>query len=93
MYDLVCFLDLPALTARPFDPGTLSANWKEVTERSRRHYDTTHLGGSMTKDDPTNFKFHQAKLSPRDLRRLEARMQKRLRSEELALLERYRMPA
>ncbi|MEM8658809.1 MAG: hypothetical protein AAGF22_12015 [Pseudomonadota bacterium] len=69
----------------------LAARWDEMGARSRAIYDQNQkgAGGAKTKDDPLNFRFHQAQLSARELAKLKDVTRAALPPEGLALIERY----
>lgn len=72
-------------------PERLAEQWEETAEQSRALYQRNqgHGGGSKTRKQPYNFRFHQSKLGPREREKLESHIRATLSPEEFALIERY----
>jgi hypothetical protein len=72
-------------------PERLAEQWEETAEQSRALYQRNqrHGGGSKTRRQPHNFRFHQSKISPRERAKLDNHIRASLTPEEFALIERY----
>lgn len=70
---------------------SLEAQWDELGRRSRENYDSkaSRGGGAQTKQNPTDFMFHQRRLDEEEKRRVWVFLQLKLNARQLALLARY----
>ncbi|MBK1637220.1 hypothetical protein [Rhodovulum adriaticum] len=96
MLELMQFLDIapaPGRTAPSLD--RVRAEWDELGARSRAQYDVRQAvgGGSKTRENPTDFRYHQRALTDWHRDRAWRFLQRRLRPDEMALLARYGPPA
>ena len=74
------------------DLEELQANWGDASEQSRSMYDINQgvSGGATTRDNPTDFNFHQRELSNYERRMVWDILARSLTQQELNLLDRYR---
>lgn len=65
--------------------------WQSIGEQSRADYDRDKAGGggAMTKNNPTDFAFHQRNLSEDERRKVWRFLKRKLTDYEFALLSRY----
>lgn len=92
MLDLFDFMAFePAEGTEPPDPEVIERTWAEAAAQSRSTYDVNQAGsgGATTKDNPTDFKFHQRSLSDFERRMVWDFLRRRLSSDEMALVGRY----
>jgi hypothetical protein len=93
MASAMAFLEIEPCAGRPTPKAEdIAAVWDETAEASRSNYSVnqSRSGGSQTRSDPFNFKFHQQKLWWWEKHRVTRYLQKNLSAEEMALIERYR---
>ena len=69
----------------------LSTDWAQLGDMSRGSYSVrqAHGGGSMTRERPTDFRFHQQKLSEGEKQQVWRHLRRGLNDEQMALLARY----
>ncbi len=92
MLQTIDFLGVAPLAGRSV-PGVeqLAAEWANLGALSRGSYSVrqAHGGGAMTRERPTDFRFHQQKLSEAEKQRVWRHLKRMLTPDELALLARY----
>lgn len=96
MFALMAFLDIaPAPGHRAPTLDEVRAEWDALGRASRAQYDTKQAvgGGAKTRQNPTDFRFHQRGLSAWHRDRVWRFLQRRLSADEMALLSRYEPPA
>lgn len=78
---------LPSLAA-------LTADWHQLSAASRAGYDVrqAHGGGSMTRNNPADFRFHQQSLTDARKQQVWRFLQRQLNADEMQLLARYLPP-
>jgi hypothetical protein len=92
MLDLLDFMAIePAEGLEHPDPGIIERTWDEAAAESRSRYDVNQSGsgGAITKDNPTDFKFHQRSLSDFERRMIWDFLRRRLSPDEMTLIRRY----
>lgn len=95
MLALMQFLDITPAPGRMAPTlAQVRADWDDLGARSRAQYDVRQAvgGGSKTRENPTDFRFHQRALSDWHRDRAWRFLQRRLRPGEMALLDRYAPP-
>jgi hypothetical protein len=93
MHGLLNFIDVkPAPGVQPPNLDELVETWDDTAAQSRSNYDINQgdSGGSTTKGNPTDFNFHQRKLSNYERRMVRDILARSLTQQELTLLDRYR---
>ena len=92
MLETMRFLDIAPLPGRaPPSLEQLTADWASLGDMSRNSYSVrqAHGGGSMTKDKPSDFQFHQQKLSEAEKQQVWRHLRHELDDAQMALLARY----
>ena len=92
MKELFDFMAIePAATSAKPDRELIERKWDEAATESRSRYDENQAGsgGATTKDNPTDFTFHQRSLSDFERRMIWDFLRRRLSSDEMALVQRY----
>lgn len=92
MLQTISFLGVPAMPGHGLPSlEQLTADWERLGEMSRGSYSVrqAHGGGSMTRERPADFTFHQRKLSEREKQQVWRHLRRQLDGEQLALLARY----
>ena len=92
MLETMTFLDVAPLPGHTLpNLEQLTAEWAKLGDMSRGSYEVrqAHGGGSMTKDRPTDFQFHQQKLSEAEKQQVWRHLRRELDDEQMALLARY----
>lgn len=69
----------------------LAADWTSLGDMSRGSYSVrqAHGGGAMTRERPTDFTFHQQRLSETEKQQVWRHLRRQLNDEQMALLARY----
>ena len=92
MLETMTFLDVAPLPEHTLpNLEQLTAEWAKLGDMSRGSYEVrqAHGGGSMTKDRPTDFQFHQQNLSGAEKQQVWRHLRRELNDEQMALLARY----
>ncbi|MDE0588548.1 hypothetical protein OU789_01255 [Halocynthiibacter sp. C4] len=93
MYEAMEFLEIkPAAGYAQPTAQDVENRWDELGQLSRSNYDAKQsgTGGAHTKDNPTDFRYHQRKLNPKEAARVWRYLNSRLTEAEMELLARYR---
>jgi len=91
MYSLLSFLQLSRINGKTFNSASVASAWDNNASASVDKYTVNQAagGGAMTKKNPDDFKFHQSKISKKELGLIETYVRDNLESAELALIDRY----
>lgn len=92
MLQTINFLDVTPLPGKALPSvEQLTAEWASLGDMSRGSYAVrqAHGGGSMTRERPTDFTFHQQKLSDAEKQQVWRHLRRQLNDEQMALLARY----
>lgn len=95
MLETIRFLDVAPPAGRSLPSvEQLAADWARLGDMSRGSYSVrqAHGGGSMTRERPTDFTFHQQKLTEAEKRQVWRHLRRELDDAQLKLLARYMPP-
>lgn len=93
MASLITFLGIKGGDGEPISAETFAAEWERLQATGRELYDRNQraAGGSMSKVDPENLKFHQDTLDPEDVAKVCDFLRTSLTAEGKAVLARYEL--
>jgi hypothetical protein len=92
MLDLLEFMAIePADGFTALNQELFKSTWADAAAQSRANYDVNQAGGggAITKNNPTDFKFHQRALSMFERRMVWDFLRRHLSEDEMAILDRY----